>query len=122
MGELGLFYRLSPVVFMGGSLVPHGGQNPIEAIKLGASVVHGPHVFNFTDVFAALDAAGGAKQAATSEQLVKQLGQMLGDTAARSASIEAAGQVVARLGGALERTVAALEPYLLQMRLETDHA
>jgi 3-deoxy-D-manno-octulosonic-acid transferase len=122
MGELGLFYRLSPVVFMGGSLVPHGGQNPIEAIKLGASVVHGPHVFNFTDVFAALDAAGGAKQAATSEQLVKQLGQMLGDTAARSASIEAAGQVVARLGGALERTLAALEPYLLQMRLETDHA
>jgi 3-deoxy-D-manno-octulosonic-acid transferase len=122
MGELGLFYRLSPVVFMGGSLVPHGGQNPIEAVKLGASIVHGPHVFNFTDVFAALDAAGGAKQAATSEQLVKQLGQMLGDTAARKASIDAAEQVVARLGGALDRTLSALEPYLLQMRLETDHA
>jgi 3-deoxy-D-manno-octulosonic-acid transferase len=122
MGELGLFYRLSPVVFMGGSLVPHGGQNPIEAVKLGASIVHGPHVFNFTDVFAALDAAGGARQAATSEQLVKQLGQMLGDTAARNASIEAAEQVVARLGGALDRTLVALEPYLLQMRLETDHA
>ncbi|MBC7585992.1 MAG: 3-deoxy-D-manno-octulosonic acid transferase, partial [Tardiphaga sp.] len=122
MGELGLFYRLSPVVFMGGSLVPHGGQNPIEAVKLGASIVHGPHVFNFTDVFAALDAAGGARQAATPEQLVKQLGQMLGDSAARQASIDAAGQVVARLGGALERTLAALDPYLLQMRLETDHA
>ncbi|MDB5652987.1 MAG: 3-deoxy-D-manno-octulosonic acid transferase [Tardiphaga sp.] len=119
MGELGLFYRLSPVVFIGGSLVPHGGQNPIEAVKLGASIVHGPHVFNFTDVFAALDAAGGARQAETSEQLVKQLGQMLGDARAREASIEAAGQVVARLGGALERTLAALEPYLLQMRLET---
>ena len=36
MGELGLFYRLAPIVFMGGSLVEHGGQNPIEAIKLGA--------------------------------------------------------------------------------------
>ena len=36
MGELGLFYRLSPIVFMGGSLVEHGGQNPIEAVKLGA--------------------------------------------------------------------------------------
>lgn len=122
MGELGLFYRLSPVVFMGGSLVPHGGQNPIEAVKLGASIVHGPHVFNFTDVFAALDAAGGAGRAATLEQLVKQLGQMLGDSAARQASIDAAEQVVARLGGALERTLAALDPYLLQMRLETDHA
>src|SRR6186997_531892 len=66
MGELGLFYRLAPIVFMGGSLVEHGGQNPIEAIKLGASIIHGPHVFNFTDVYEALDAAGGARQAATS--------------------------------------------------------
>ena len=36
IGELGLFYRLAPIVFMGGSLVPHGGQNPIEPAKLGA--------------------------------------------------------------------------------------
>src|SRR5882757_4352809 len=67
MGELGLFYRLAPIVFMGGSLVPHGGQNPIEAVKLGASVVHGPHVFNFTDVYEALDRAGGARRADTQE-------------------------------------------------------
>src|SRR6266481_3160511 len=55
LGELGLFYRLSPIVFMGGSLIEHGGQNPIEAVKLGAAIVHGPHVFNFTDVYEALD-------------------------------------------------------------------
>src|SRR6195952_2420893 len=118
MGELGLFYRLAPIVFMGGSLVEHGGQNPIEAVKLGASIVHGPHVFNFTDVYEALDAAGGARQAMSSEQLVKQLGQMLGNAAAREASIDAAEQVVERLGGALERTLNALEPYLLQLRIE----
>src|SRR3979490_2006029 len=64
MGELGLFYRLAPIVFMGGSLVPHGGQNPIEAVKLGASIVHGPHVFNFSDVYEAPDSAGGASRAA----------------------------------------------------------
>jgi 3-deoxy-D-manno-octulosonic-acid transferase len=118
MGELGLFYRLSPVVFMGGSLVPHGGQNPIEAVKLGASVVHGPHVFNFTDVYEALDGAGGAKLADSSEQLVKQLGQMLGNEAARDAAIEAGRRVVERLGGALDRTLHALEPYLMQLRIE----
>ncbi|UFS74216.1 3-deoxy-D-manno-octulosonic acid transferase [Tardiphaga sp. 37S4] len=118
MGELGLFYRLSPVVFIGGSLVPHGGQNPIEAVKLGASVVHGPHVFNFTDVYEALDGAGGAKLADSSEQLVKQLGQMLGNEAARDAAIEAGRRVVERLGGALDRTLHALEPYLMQLRLE----
>jgi 3-deoxy-D-manno-octulosonic-acid transferase len=118
MGELGLFYRLAPIVFMGGSLVEHGGQNPIEAIKLGAAIAHGPHVFNFTDVYGALDAAGGAKQADTTEALVKQIGQWLADPVARQASVEAAGRVVDQLGGALERTLAALEPYLLQLRLE----
>jgi 3-deoxy-D-manno-octulosonic-acid transferase len=118
MGELGLFYRLAPIVFMGGSLVAHGGQNPIEAVKLGASIVHGPHVFNFTDVYDALDRAGGARRADSQEALVKQLGQLLADPAAREASLVASEQVVEQLGGALERTLAALEPYLLQLRLE----
>jgi len=118
MGELGLFYRLAPIVFMGGSLIPHGGQNPIEAIKLGASIVHGPHVFNFADVYAALDSAGGARLAATPDVLVKQVGQLLADPAARSLSMAAAERVVAQLGGALDRTFAAIEPYLLQLRLE----
>jgi 3-deoxy-D-manno-octulosonic-acid transferase len=118
MGELGLFYRLAPIVFMGGSLVPHGGQNPIEAIKLGASIVHGPHVFNFTDVYQALDQAGGARQADDREALVKQLGQLLADPVARETLLVASARVVEQLGGALEHTMTALEPYLLQLRLE----
>jgi len=118
MGELGLFYRLAPIVFMGGSLVPHGGQNPIEAIKLGASIVHGPHIFNFNDVYEALDHAGGARQADGPEALVKQLGQLLADPVARETSAAASSRVVEQLGGALERTLSALEPYLLQLRLE----
>jgi len=118
MGELGLFYRLAPIVFMGGSLVPRGGQNPIEAIKLGASIVHGPHVFNFTDVYEALDGAGGARRADTQQALVKQLGQLLADPSARELSVSAAESVIEQLGGALDRTLLALEPYLLQLRLE----
>jgi 3-deoxy-D-manno-octulosonic-acid transferase len=118
MGELGLFYRLAPIVFMGGSLIERGGQNPIEAVKLGASIVHGPHVFNFTDVYEALDSAGGARRADTLEALVKQFGQLLADPVARELSVEASERVVGELGGALDRTLAALEPYLLQLRLE----
>src|SRR3982075_1297059 len=118
LGELGLFYRLAPIVFMGGSLVPHGGQNPIEAVKLGASIVHGPHVFNFSDVYEALDNAGGARRADTQEALVKQLGHLLADPAARELSVAASERVVDDLGGGLERTLTALEPYLLQLRLE----
>src|ERR1700749_1684551 len=83
MGELGLFCRLSGIVFMGGSLVEHGGQNPIEAVKLGAAIVHGPHVFNFSDVYEALDGAGGARVAYDVEALTKQLGQLLADPVVR---------------------------------------
>ena len=122
LGELGLFYRLSPVVFMGGSLVEHGGQNPIEAVKLGASIVHGPHVFNFTDVYDALDRAGGARKAVTPEALANELGQLLDDPAARDSMVAASARVVSQLGGALERTLTALEPYLLQLRLEVGAA
>jgi 3-deoxy-D-manno-octulosonic-acid transferase len=118
LGELGLFYRLAGIVFMGGSLVEHGGQNPIEAVKLGSAIVHGPHVFNFSDVYDALDKAGGARRADSQEALVKQLGQLLADPKTRDIQLAASDQVVEQLGGALERTLAALEPYLMQLRIE----
>ncbi|WFU80122.1 3-deoxy-D-manno-octulosonic acid transferase [Bradyrhizobium sp. CIAT3101] len=118
MGELGLFYRLSPIVFMGGSLIRHGGQNPIEAIKLGAAIVHGPNVFNFADVYAALDQSGGARQADTQEALVKQLGLLLAEPTVRDKMHRAGADVVEELGGALDRTMTALEPYLMQLRIE----
>ncbi len=118
MGELGLFYRLAPVAFMGGSLVGHGGQNPIEAIKLGAAVLHGPHVFNFAEIYDALDQSGGALNADNDEEFVKALGYLLSNPMGRQRTTQAAEQVVDRLGGALEKTLNALEPYLLQLRLE----
>jgi 3-deoxy-D-manno-octulosonic-acid transferase len=119
MGELGLFYRMTPVVFMGGSLVEHGGQNPIEAIKLGAAVVHGPHVTNFADTYEQLDNHGGARMVENSEMLVRQIGQWLADDPERQRASAAGLKVVRSLGGALDRTLAALEPYLLQLRLES---
>ncbi|UTD27674.1 3-deoxy-D-manno-octulosonic acid transferase [Bradyrhizobium sp. WD16] len=118
MGELGLVYRLAPVVFMGGSLVPHGGQNPIEAIKLGAATLHGPHVFNFAEVYEALDQAGGAALVSDADDLALRIARLLGNEAARARMVAAGTEVVTRLGGALERTLAALEPYLLQLRIE----
>ena len=75
-------------------------------------------VFNFTDVYEALDAAGGARLAATQDALVKQFGQLLADPRAREAVLIASEHVVEQLGGALERTLSALEPYLLQLRIE----
>ena len=112
IGELGLLYRMAPVVFMGGSLTSHGGQNPIEAAKLGAAILHGPHVWNFAEIYAALDAAHGAQQVADQAALTERLGDWLTDPAAREQAARAGRRTVDALGGALERTLAALDPYL----------
>ena len=61
---------------------------------------------------------GGARKADTEEMLVKQLGQLLAHQEARAAMSAASHRVVEELGGALERTLSALEPYLLQLRIE----
>jgi len=118
LGELGLVYRLAPIVFVGGSLASHGGQNPVEPIKLGAAVLHGPNVWNFAEIYTALDAARGAEQIADVGRLTVRVGALLTDAAERAAITAAARQTVERLGGALDRTVAALDPYLMQIRLE----
>jgi 3-deoxy-D-manno-octulosonic-acid transferase len=117
VGELGLIYRLAPVVFIGGSLVRHGGQNPIEAAKLGVAIVHGPHVWNFADIYAALDEARGAEQVADADRLTAGLGVLMAHPAARARVAQMARDTVENLGGALDRTLTSLEPYLLQLRL-----
>ena len=73
MGEMGLFYRLSSVIFVGKSLAGRGGQNPIEPAKLGSAILHGPHVGNFVDAYAALDQAGGAIEVADASELARRL-------------------------------------------------
>jgi len=60
LGELGLFYRLADLAFIGGSLVEHGGQNPLEPARLNCPILLGPHTWNFEEPVARLLAAGGA--------------------------------------------------------------
>jgi 3-deoxy-D-manno-octulosonic-acid transferase len=58
LGEMGLWYQLATVALIGGSLVPHGGHNPLEPLKLGTPTVAGPHMFNFQDMLPSLKDAG----------------------------------------------------------------
>ena len=117
VGELGLLYRVAPAVFIGGSLVKHGGQNPIEAAKLGSAILHGPHVWNFSEIYAALDDAHGAEPVADSDRLVAHLAAWLSDPDACARVADAGHMVVETLGGALDRTLASLDPYLMQLQL-----
>ena len=112
IGELGVFYNLVPVAFVGGSLVPHGGQNPLEAIKLGAAVVTGPHWRNFADAYDELLAAGACVQVSDAQGLASAVLSLLEDGQARAAMMARAERAIARMGGALPRTVEELERFL----------
>lgn len=119
LGEMGLFYRAAPVAFLGGSLIRHGGQNPIEPAKLGAAVLHGPHVFNFAAVYEALAADHGARQVTGAQDLAEGALLLLADKRERVRQREAAAAAVEALGGALERTLAAIEPYFLSLAMRS---
>ena len=85
---------------------------------LALLALHGPHVWNFAEIYAALDAARGAAEVADPDALTDWVDRLLRNAALRKTSQDAATKTVARLGGALNRTMASLEPYLLQLRLE----
>jgi len=94
MGELGLFYRVASLAFIGGSLVPHGGQNPLEAARLGCPVTFGPHMANFQDATAALLAMGGARQVSDTVALAATVADMLTKPEMGTAMVEAATTLV----------------------------
>ena len=72
-GETSKFFGISKYVFLGGSLIKHGGQNPIEASRLGCKVFHGPNVYNFTEIYKFLNSLGISKQVDSNEELNQSL-------------------------------------------------
>lgn len=103
MGELGLFYRLVPLVFVGGSLVEHGGHNPLEAARLDAALLFGPHMFNFGELSHLMLQGGGALEVKDGAALAAEAGRLLAAPEEMSARAEEALNVAATLGGASMR-------------------
>ncbi|MBT2790398.1 lipid IV(A) 3-deoxy-D-manno-octulosonic acid transferase [Paraburkholderia strydomiana] len=105
MGELGAYYAASDLAFIGGSLLPLGGQNLIEACAVGVPVLIGPHVFNFTQATAGAVAAGAAVQVQDPADLARALRELFSDKARRLMMGGAASAFAARHRGATARTV-----------------
>jgi len=112
LGELGTFYRLATVAFIGGSLVDRGGHNPIEAVRHGAVVLTGPHWQNFNDTYEALIERGGAIAVRSAAELAEAVAPLLADEAELARMRERAEGALAGLSGALPRTLEALLRYL----------
>lgn len=111
MGELGLWYRLAPVSFVGGSLVAIGGHNPFEPAALGSAIVHGQHVFNFTEIYARLEAAEASLRVEDASSLAEAvLDCAKADVGARLAA--AAWDVSSEGANVTVRVFELLAPYL----------
>ncbi len=106
LGELGIFYRLAGVGLIGGSLVPHGGHNPIEPAQLDCAIVCGPHMENFANIVADLQEAKALVQLATPDALAKEVLHLLRDHEAQDAMAKRAHTLVDSKRGASDMIAA----------------
>lgn len=113
MGEMFAYYAACDCAFVGGSLLPLGGQNLIEPAALGKPVLIGPHTFNFALVTEQAIAAGGAARVADADALMAQASALLQDPARLSSMGEKALAFANQHRGATPRTIAAIRPLLL---------
>jgi len=112
MGEMGLFYRLAHFCFLGGSLVPLGGHNPLEPAVLKCAVLAGPHTASAPTAYEAIFTAQGFGRVTSSADIAREAARLLADPAAAAAAGIAADQGAATLAGAVDRSVMQLKQLL----------
>lgn len=112
LGELGLFYRLAPFCFLGGTLVPMGGHNPLEPAVLERAVLAGPHRASAVTAYDAIVGAQGFGDVASSGDIAREAARLLASPeTAREAGL-AAARGAATLAGAVTRTVTVIDGLL----------
>jgi 3-deoxy-D-manno-octulosonic-acid transferase len=112
LGELGLFYRLSGIAFIGGSLVPMGGHNPYEAARLDCAIFHGPDMSNAAGIARALAGACAAEIVRDAEALAGGVRHLIRDPAERARRAAAAMAVAESSRGVLDAVMEAIAPWL----------
>jgi len=114
MNELGLFYRLAPFCFLGGTLVPMGGHNPLEPAALHCAILAGPSRANSATAFEAVLAAQGFGGVHGASDIAREARRLLSDPENARAAGDAAARGAATLSGAVAKTIAALDTLLGQ--------
>jgi 3-deoxy-D-manno-octulosonic-acid transferase len=112
MGEMFAYYAASDLAFVGGSLLPLGGQNLIEPLAVGTPVLIGPHTFNFSEASEGAIEAGAARRVEDARRLIEAVGLLLGDEATRAKMSTAARAFHATHAGAADRLWDWLAPRL----------
>ncbi|MBI3313396.1 MAG: 3-deoxy-D-manno-octulosonic acid transferase [Candidatus Omnitrophica bacterium] len=118
IGILKNLYQIADIVFMGGSLIKHGGQNPIEPAYFKRAMVHGPYTFNFEVVYRALDQETGAVLVRDQDELAMTLKGLLQNTNECLQLGENAFSVIHRLQGATGRHLDWMQKFLFPQAVE----
>ncbi|MEK9683971.1 MAG: 3-deoxy-D-manno-octulosonic acid transferase [Rhodospirillaceae bacterium] len=122
IGELGTLYRIAPVSFIGGSMVAHGGQNMLEAAKLGSGVIFGPHTGNFKRVADQMIAEGAAHRVVTTQDLINSLISLLSDKKSLRAQTEAGLKISNSQKKILDDVIQQLRPSMTIAQENQNHA
>ena len=116
LGELGLFYRLCPISFIGRSLAKGGGQNPLEAARLGSVVLFGPQMENFDEIARRMTEAQAAWQVADGKELATAVNALLNDAVLRDQWADRAKAFAGTEADVLDRVVQELTPFVQSLR------
>ena len=117
IGELKTFYSASAVAFVGGSLIPHGGQNVLEPAAAGIPVFFGPHTANFKDITKGLINRGGAVQITHADEIAPLVIKLLQDSDYRGRLTQSATEFLAENRGAVTRVVALISDQLDRIKV-----
>ena len=120
VGEVGLFYRLAGIAFVGGAFARKGGHNPLEAALLDCAILHGPDMSNCAAIARALAGAGATLTVSDGPSLAAAVGRLLADPVERAARAGAAAGVAAHNRDVIDAVMARLAPWL--DRLAPDEA
>lgn len=112
LGEVLDFYAVSELVFVGGSLVPVGGHNMLEASLCGKAALFGPHIQNFREISAKLVRAGAGVMVSNQQELLQQARLLLDDPIRCRAMGQAGRALIAENAGATERTMRRIARYV----------
>jgi len=112
LGELAALYRVTDAAFIGGTLVPTGGHNPLEAARFGVPIVVGPSMENFREIAEIFDRAAAWERAADAAQLAKVWERWLDDPEATRRLGQRGAEVVTNNRGALKKTLEFLRPLM----------
>ena len=122
IGEMGILYRLVPIVFIGGTLVEHGGQNPLEAARLNCVIIYGPYMDNFIEIRRELEERNAAISITNETSLKNAVEEVIFDHEKQEDLMQKSSDLVKEKSGVVDAYITEITPYLDRIAVKNNEA